>query len=87
MNDVLDWILMTVQSVDPIVRALLAAFGILLETSLLIGLIVPGDTIVLVASTAAAIINARNLPAFNPTGRRKGHAVNARQRKCCNAVN
>ena len=31
----------------------------------------------LVASTAAAIINASNLPAFNPTGRRKGHDVNA----------
>ena len=51
MNDILDWILGTVQSVDPIVRTLLAGLGILLETSILIGLIVPGDTIVLVAST------------------------------------
>jgi membrane protein DedA with SNARE-associated domain len=51
VNDALDWILGTVQSVDPVVRTLLAGLGILLETSILIGLIVPGDTIVLVSST------------------------------------
>lgn len=51
MNEVLDWLLGTVESVDPVVRTLLAGFGMLLETSILIGLIVPGDTIVLVAST------------------------------------
>src|SRR4029079_18206082 len=37
---------------DPVARTLLAGLGILLETSVLIGLVVPGDTIVLVASTA-----------------------------------
>ncbi|QEO13170.1 DedA family protein [Agromyces intestinalis] len=52
MNDVLDWILQTVQGVDPLLRTLLAGVGVMLETSILIGLIVPGDTIVLVASTA-----------------------------------
>lgn len=52
MNEFLDWILGTVQSVDPIARTLLAGLGIMLETSVLIGLVVPGDTIVLVASTA-----------------------------------
>ncbi|MBT2498473.1 DedA family protein [Agromyces sp. ISL-38] len=52
MNEILDWILDTVQSVDPIARTLLAGVGILLETSVLIGLVVPGDTVVLVASTA-----------------------------------
>lgn len=51
MNDILDAILETVQSVDPVLRTLLAGLGILLETSVLVGLIVPGDTIVLVAST------------------------------------
>lgn len=51
MNEFLDWILEAVQSVDPIARTLLAGLGIMLETSVLIGLIVPGDTIVLVAST------------------------------------
>jgi membrane-associated protein len=54
VNDVLDWILATVQSVDPIVRTMIAGFGMLLETSLLVGLIVPGDTIVLVASTGVS---------------------------------
>lgn len=52
MNELLDWILDTVQAVDPVVRTLLAGLGIMLETSVLVGLVVPGDTIVLVASTA-----------------------------------
>lgn len=52
MNEALTWILDLVQSVDPILRTLLAGVGIMLETSILVGLIVPGDTIVLVASTA-----------------------------------
>ncbi|WP_157002656.1 DedA family protein [Agromyces laixinhei] len=52
MNEILDWILDTVQAVDPIARTLIAGIGILLETSVLIGLVVPGDTIVIVASTA-----------------------------------
>jgi membrane-associated protein len=52
VNELLDWILDTVQSVDPVARTLLAGLGIMLETSVLIGLVVPGDTIVLVASTA-----------------------------------
>lgn len=56
MNGVLDWILDTVQSVDPIARTLLAGLGIMLETSVLVGLIVPGDTIVLVASTAVGSV-------------------------------
>ncbi|MEO0027168.1 MAG: hypothetical protein RLZZ258_1450 [Actinomycetota bacterium] len=50
MNDILDWILNAVQSVDPITRNLLAGLAILLETSLFAGLIIPGDTVVLVAS-------------------------------------
>ena len=48
----LGWILGVVQSVHPVLRTALAGFGILLETSVLVGLIVPGDTIVLVAATA-----------------------------------
>lgn len=52
MNELLDWILDTVQAVDPVARTLLAGLGIMLETSVLVGLVVPGDTIVLVASTA-----------------------------------
>jgi membrane-associated protein len=52
INDALIWVLDLVRSVDPIARTLLAGFGIFLETSILIGLVVPGDTIVLVAATA-----------------------------------
>ncbi|MCU1440698.1 MAG: DedA family protein [Rhodoglobus sp.] len=52
LNGALSWVLTTVQLVDPVVRTLLAGFGILLETSVLVGLLVPGDTIVIVAATA-----------------------------------
>jgi membrane protein DedA with SNARE-associated domain len=51
MNEALSWVLDTVQSVDPLVRTVLAGVAIMLETSILIGLIVPGDSVVLVAST------------------------------------
>jgi membrane-associated protein len=49
--DPLGWILSTVAHVDPITRALFAALGMFCETTILIGLLIPGDTIVLVAST------------------------------------
>jgi len=51
-NDVLTMLLDAVQSVDPVLRTVLAGVGIFLETSVLIGLVVPGDTIVIVAATA-----------------------------------
>jgi len=51
VNDILSWILDFVQSVDPVLRTALAGLAITLETSVLIGLIVPGDTVVIVAST------------------------------------
>ena len=52
MNDIFNWLLQTVHSVDPTLRVLLAGIAMLFETSILLGLIVPGDTVVLVASTA-----------------------------------
>ena len=51
LNELIDWLISTVQQIDPVLRFLLAGLAILLETSLLIGLIVPGDTVLLVAST------------------------------------
>lgn len=51
-NEVLTALLDAVQAVDPAVRTLLAGVGMFLETSVLVGLVVPGDTIVIVASTA-----------------------------------
>ena len=56
MNDILDWLLTTVQSVDPALRNILAGLAIMLETSLFVGLVMPGDTVVLVASTGVADI-------------------------------
>lgn len=54
MDDLLLWLLDTVQSIDPITRTLVAGFAVMLETSILIGLIVPGDTIVIIASMGVA---------------------------------
>lgn len=52
MNEFLTWLLDIVQSVDPVLRTFLAGLAIMLETSVLIGLFVPGDTVVIVAATA-----------------------------------
>jgi membrane-associated protein len=54
VNEFLTWLLDAVQSVDPVLRTLLAGLAIMLETSVLIGLVVPGDTIVIIAGTAVA---------------------------------
>ena len=51
MNDLLDSILDLVQGVDPVLRTALAGLFIMLETTILLGLVIPGDTVVLVAST------------------------------------
>jgi membrane-associated protein len=59
VNEILNWLLDGVSSIDPVWRNFFAGFAIMLETSLFVGLIVPGDTIVLVASTGVA-----NLPDF-----------------------
>jgi membrane protein DedA with SNARE-associated domain len=50
VDQFLTWIIDAVQSMDPVLRTLIAGVAIMLETSILIGLIVPGDTIVLVTS-------------------------------------
>lgn len=52
MNEVLDAVLAVIEGVDPVLRTALAGLFIMLETTILLGLIVPGDTVVLVASTA-----------------------------------
>lgn len=61
VNQLLDWLLNTVQSVDPLLRAVLAGLAILAETSLFVGLIMPGDTVVLVASTG---VQPGDIPGF-----------------------
>lgn len=51
MNAFLEWFLASVGSVDPVLRVGLAGLAIMLETSVLIGLVIPGDTVVLLAAT------------------------------------
>jgi len=54
VNDVLTGLLDLVQSVDPVLRTVLAGLGMVLETSVLLGLVVPGDTVAIVSATAVA---------------------------------
>ena len=50
MTELLQTIVDFVRDLDPGLRTLIAGIGILLETSVFVGLIVPGDTIALVAA-------------------------------------
>jgi len=56
MNEILDTILDFIEAVPPVLRILLTGVAIMLETSVLIGLIVPGDTVVLVSSTGVTTV-------------------------------
>jgi membrane protein DedA with SNARE-associated domain len=56
MNEILDSVLGFIEDVPPVLRILVAGIAIMLETSVLIGLIVPGDTVVLVASTGVTSV-------------------------------
>ena len=51
MNEFIDWLNTAVHTFDPVWRDVIAGFAILLETSVFVGLIIPGDTIVLAAGT------------------------------------
>lgn len=51
MNEIVQQLIDSVRGVDPVVRVLVAGLAILLETSVLVGLVVPGDTVVLVAGS------------------------------------
>lgn len=56
MTDFLQNLIDLVSSVDPFWRGLIAGFFIMLETSLFVGLIIPGDTVVLIASTGVTTL-------------------------------
>ena len=56
MNEVLDAILTWVEDIPPVLRILVTGLAVLLETSILVGLIVPGDTIVLFSSTGVTTL-------------------------------
>lgn len=56
MTEFLDDFLGFVADIDPVLRTVLAGIAIMLETSVLVGLIVPGDTVVLIASTGVTTV-------------------------------
>ncbi|GGA74841.1 membrane protein [Pseudoclavibacter endophyticus] len=51
LDDVLSTLLGVVRDMDPVLRVVIAGVAIMLETSVLLGLLVPGDTVVIIAST------------------------------------
>lgn len=51
MTELLDQFFALVRDLDPVLRTLLAGLGLFLETSAFVGLVVPGDTIALLAAT------------------------------------
>lgn len=59
MNELINWLLTSVQSLGWGARDLIAGLAILMETSLFVGLVMPGDTVVLVAATGV-----QNFPDF-----------------------
>jgi len=76
LNDVLSSILDVVASVAPWLRILIASVAIMLETSVLIGLIVPGDTIVIVSATGVTSVpEAIVLGAFVVAGAVAGESI------------
>jgi membrane protein DedA with SNARE-associated domain len=52
MNEFVTWLLGVIQDVDPVLRTLLAGLAMAFETSVFLGIIVPGDTIAIAAGTA-----------------------------------
>jgi membrane protein DedA with SNARE-associated domain len=54
MNEIVNWFITTVSGVDPVLRVLISGLGMFLETSILVGLVVPGDTIVFISATGVS---------------------------------
>ncbi|HKT57233.1 MAG TPA: DedA family protein [Microbacterium sp.] len=52
MNEFVTWLLGVIQDVDPVLRTLLAGVAMAFETSVFLGVIVPGDTVAIAAGTA-----------------------------------
>ncbi|WP_221584526.1 DedA family protein [Microbacterium sp. G2-8] len=76
MNEVLTAILEFVQGVEPWLRILIAAIAIMLETSVLIGLIVPGDTVVIVSAMGVtSLVEGIILGAFVVVGALAGESI------------
>lgn len=57
MTDLLETVLDAVRAMDPTARTLIAMLGMFLETSVLVGLVVPGDSIALIASAGVTSVS------------------------------
>ena len=52
MSEFIDWLFKAIDSIDPIIRDLIAFGAIFAETSLFLGLIIPGDSVVLISASS-----------------------------------
>jgi membrane protein DedA with SNARE-associated domain len=76
INDVLTAILDVVEGVSPWLRTLIASVAMMLETSILVGLVVPGDTIVIVTATGVtSLLEGIVLGAFVVAGAFAGETI------------
>lgn len=56
-NDLITWALDSIQALDPAVRFVIAGVAMLLETSAFVGLLLPGDAVVLLAATGVTSLS------------------------------
>lgn len=56
LNDLLTWLLDSIQALDPTLRVVLAGVAMMLETSAFVGLIVPGDAVVVLSATGVTSV-------------------------------
>lgn len=56
MNEIIEALLTAVREMDPVTRTLVAMLGMFLETSILVGVVIPGDTIALIASAGVTSV-------------------------------
>ncbi|GIG39338.1 DedA family protein [Cellulomonas phragmiteti] len=76
LTDLLGWVLDAIQAIDPALRTVVAGLVMALETSALIGLVVPGDVVVLAAATGATSVgSAALLTAAVLTGALVGESI------------
>lgn len=76
MTDFISWLFNAVDSIDPIIRDLIAFGAIFAETSLFLGLVIPGDSVVLIAASSLhGVLDFLGLVGFVLLGSLAGESV------------
>jgi membrane protein DedA with SNARE-associated domain len=76
VTDFISWLFNAVDSIDPIIRDLIAFGAIFAETSLFLGLVIPGDSVVLIAASSLhGVLDFLGLVGFVLLGSLAGESV------------